>query len=152
MQDLYTPIDFSELRIFNVPVTIGTEKYILNEATGEVYAKYRNASVKSARLSDKGKVVGIGDVADADYVLLAACMERVTDSGNVAMTIAEVKAWPSRVSIKLIDRIKAISGIDDEEDTVESLEEQIKDLQEKLAEMRQGKAKNEPSSLTDGSE
>ncbi|MDB4786220.1 hypothetical protein OAG36_00650 [bacterium] len=124
----YSPIDFSDVQVIEIPVTIGDTKYILAEASGESSAKFRNMMLNNTELLD-GKPVKVINYADVEVFLVHLCIRY--EENDKQVPIGVVKQWPARVVSKLFTTAKDISELD--EDDVD--EEQ---------------AKNEQSDTTDG--
>lgn len=144
------PMDF-DLAPIRIPVTVRGKRYILSDATAGAVVQYRNALMKSTRMID-GKVSGVEGMADAEPLLVSLCLSNLskddplapaTDPGGnpVPVGIAVVKSFPSSAMKILFDRIKEISGLNDDE-SEETLAKRIEVDQKKLASMRAG---GEPS-------
>ena len=109
-------MDLGTLEPVEVSVTIGGKPYVLREASAADAAAFKNAAMSSARLDD-GKVVGIGKAADAEAVLVGRCLHSLQE-GGAWKPVGEslVKTWPARITAKLYDRARKISGLDESAD------------------------------------
>ena len=140
-----TAFDFNDLEPARVPVRYKGRQLVMVEATADAAAKYRNAQMKATKLQD-GKPVGIDGFADADPILLSACLFEVK-AGDPLSPTAElgpvgtgfVRGMPHRIAKPLLMKLKHISGLNDDE-SEESLERQRKDVEGRLAKLREAKA------------
>ncbi len=125
---------FDDLEPIKIPVFIGTKEYVLREASADAAVKYRNAGTKAARMQD-GKLVGLDGVADVVLLLVCGCLFEVKEIGGNRVEGPVSPVWlrtlPYRIVKPLFDRAKAISKGLEDEDTVETLDAQIKDLTER---------------------
>lgn len=135
----------SELK--TIPVRFRGRDYVLREATAEAAARYRNAFFQCGKMVD-GKVVGMEGMADLEHLLVSLCLLETADGQTVPKE--EVATWPSRIVKKLFNAAKRMSDLDEEEDTVESIDARIKDLSDRRDKMIAGStaAKNGPSAAT----
>ncbi len=163
MNDLLAPIDFDNLTVAEIPVRILGRRYILREASGEAYVKYRSAH--KVEFNDSGKAVSVKGEADADMLLVSLCLcNTVNDEGEKVLldkngdpqtvNIRIIKSWPNKVRRTLLERIKAISSLDENE-TEEILVKRLEATQKKLDELRKGNTagdalKNGQALTTDG--
>lgn len=120
--------DFDSVVTAHIPVRIDGKDYLLKEATGEASVKFRNACMKVMAFQD-GKLSRVGDLANAEILLVALCM---TDAEGKPVSEATVKGWPAKVVKKLFLKVKEISEMDDKQS--------------------EGPAKNEQSNTEDGLE
>lgn len=157
-------MDFSDLKPIEIAVTApGGGCYVLREASAGASTSYDNAKMRAAKMSD-GKLAGFDGMFDAELVLLSECLHPVDPStnqvrrdasGNPWVTpVQKIKGWPDRFYKPLLERLKKISPDLAKEDTVESIDEQIKTLTAKRDELaakadkKDGAAKNEPCATT----
>ncbi len=144
------PMDLGDLTPAVVPVRLGGEDYVLREASGAVAVMYRNKQLAATRIKD-GKFDGVGNAADAEPYLVSLCLFKLVDGVEHAVRESTVRAWRQSVQTVLFERVKRISGMDEEE-TEESLERQLGEVQRKLDRVRQGDpAKNSPAATGAGS-
>jgi len=118
--DQFDELVFETDTLIEIPVRIGTRKFVLREADGETGVAYVNRQMNSMKVKD-GKVSGLGNVAELGPFLLSRCLWEVIDGGEQLVSEQEIKTWKHTVVTKLIERCKKISDIDqrDEEDAVE---------------------------------
>ncbi len=139
--------NFDDLSVTEVPVSYGGIKYILREASEDVAAAYRNASIAGAKLED-GKLVEMpGNIAGVQALLVSRCLFPITGEGEVSTKPVPQKVvggWPSRVVKPLFEKVKEISELDEEED-LEALFKQRDKLNERISELEEGAVKNGPN-------
>jgi endonuclease YncB( thermonuclease family) len=123
-----------------VPVRVGSERFVLMEAMGDAVRKWRNAVLKCTQIGEDGKPRAMHGLADTESLLVSLCLCSADEDGNVRrnsrgdtvhVPVERILAWPNRVQAELFQVAKRISGID-APDTAESLREQIAQLQERL--------------------
>lgn len=119
---------FDSLEPKVVPVRIGGAKYTLREASGDAAVRWRNAILKTTRITD-GKPSGIDGMADTEPLLVSLCL---FDEGGKNVPITTVRGWPQRVQSALFAKVKEISGLNPEEDTRASLLEARAEIDRKL--------------------
>jgi len=109
---------FDDLEPVEVPVTIGKRKYVLREASEGAAVKFRNVSMRGARMDTESKVVTLGEVAEAEPVLVAACLCPVDGTGKVrydpggnpiTCTLQQVLAMRPSTVKALFAKVKEIS-------------------------------------------
>ncbi len=146
--------DFGSLEIIETSV-VGPngKKYILREANEESVARFTNARTRCMTLQDGG-VTAVAGMGDLSLLLVSLCLFEVGEDGEANLkknvSVEVLKSWPGRVIRPLFDEAKRISEIDQDDD-VESLEKQYKELGERIAKIREDMAKNEPESWEIGS-
>lgn len=140
-------LQFDDLALIRLPVSIGSLKYVLREASGEVACEYRNAQLACTQIGENGKAVSIQGIADVELLLVSRCIFRLDGDREVPVSISEVATWPSRVVKILYEKAREISEMDvmSEED----LGKQREQLDQRIARMRT--SKNAPEATTDGS-
>ena len=145
--------DFSELTLIEFPVKIGDKECVLREASEDAARQYQNALTRHTSIED-GKVRGImGPIADTQSLFVSLCMFESSDDGKERrVDVKEVRKWPARVVKKLFDKAKEISEIGEDGDTIESLEKQIAELQERLDDLRGDELGNAQSDTGGGSD
>jgi hypothetical protein len=136
-----------DLAPVQVEVEHNGRPYCLREATPAAYAAYKNAKARSARFED-GKFVGVGDVVEAEQVLVSMCLHQLEEDGSpkmsggarpVALTVplATIKTWNQNFIEKLAEKAKEISHIVEKTgETEESLEKDVEEAQRKLDDFR----------------
>lgn len=130
-------IDFGDVSLQTRRLKINGKAYLLREATEDVACKYQNARIKELVMGPDGKPSGLRNVADVGPYLVSLCLFEITERGEVAVPVKQVREWPSRLVSQLTDMAKKMSRLDDEE-TAEALEKRIASDQEKLAKLRNG--------------
>lgn len=130
------PLVFEDITRQQVPVKIAGEDYVLIEANGDVVYKYRNAVLKATRMSSTGKLQSVDGLADTEPLLVSLCMFKVIQGmdgkpKHHPVSLATVRAWPAHVCKALFDKAKAISRLDEDRDTVKTLDEKILELQQR---------------------
>jgi hypothetical protein len=127
-----------------VPVEItddngNTRYFILRKANGTAVKNFRNVILSGAKVQND-KIVGFGNLADAEPVLLANCMrELVFDAngqrvGDKPVDVATVLSWDHDVIKELHDEVKKISNLSDVTGVDLNPEEKVKRLNKELAE------------------
>lgn len=104
-------LHFESLDLIRVPVTIGDKHYVLQEASGEATAKYRNALLESTKLGPDGKAVSVKGLADVEMLLISLCLE---DGQGKQVPVSVLKTWPNRILKTLFDKAKEISELTEE--------------------------------------
>lgn len=117
-----TGFDFADLEPKEVPVTspervkLPPGRYMLREASEAAAAMYENARTR-ATLIDDGKFAGVGDVHDANAVLLGQCLFAVTGEPGretcKAVGTQTARGVPRRASAAMLAWVKAASGMAD---------------------------------------
>lgn len=105
--------DFNDITPQSIPVKVGGNDYTLWEASADAACRYRNKHFGAARYED-GKLSRIGDIADADITLLAACL--LSDGTKQPVPLDVVKKWPERITKPLVQWVKEHSDMDDADD------------------------------------
>lgn len=144
---------FDSLELTRVPVKIAGAAYVLQEATAGAARDYRNAQMKTFKISD-GKMTGMEGTADLDLILVSLCLfkEMSTPGAYQPVPLVQVQEWPDKVIKALSTKAKEISDLDDQ-DTVETVDKKIADLQKKreMLAAKESPAKNEPSATAGSS-
>lgn len=126
-------IRFDDLSPREIPVAIGDAKYVLREAGEAAAIKHQDAVARAFHMSadGKGAVAGAG-LARTRALLVSMCL---FGEGGKPVSEQVVQSWPARIVKKLASAAARMSGIGGEE-TVESLEAKIAELQQQLEELR----------------
>lgn len=122
-----------------LPVTIDGVDYVLREANSDVGARYKTACIRGAKFQE-GKPTTVDNLGDVEPLLVAGCLFKVTPTGEEKVTEAWVRTLPNRVVKPMFDWAKENSDLNNQVDTVESLNKDIAKLQEKLARLIEEKA------------
>ena len=141
-------LDFSSHEIIRIPV-VGPDKksYILCEGSGDTVAKYNNARARCAKYKDGG-LAGVEGAGDLEMLLVSMCLWNDKGDGTpdpqkpVAYSV--LRSWPGSVIHRLFDEAKRITEIDADDDLA-SLKKQRSELDEKIRQIEEDAAKNEPS-------
>lgn len=160
---------FDSLEPKEQKVSLVGEAHILREATEAAAVNYLNVHARAAKFSADGKPAGLDNVAEADPTLLSQCLYKAGPDGRIVTTpdgrpdpktlvrLATILSWPSRVVVPMVAWVKEVSELE-RKDTVESIDEQIAQLQkkrQKLTENGDGleeRAKNAPGATTSTSD
>lgn len=110
-----TEMTFDEIDLISIPVRIGGEDYVLREATADAAGKYHDAIIKSTRMAD-GKITGSDGLGGVEALLVSCCLYRKVGKEEQAVTLTEIKRWPTRVVKPLFERVKEISELDGKDD------------------------------------
>lgn len=163
-------IDLGDLEPVQIPYKIKGEVYILKEASGDAAVKWRNAQFRATKFGPEGKLSSVDGMSDTEPYLVSLCLFKLTTKGNqpveVPVPAAIIRSWPNKIQKLLFDKVVEISNLKEEE-TVESIQTEIKELEErtlaKIDELRkkladaatglnhEGDPKNSPSAMTAGS-
>jgi hypothetical protein len=141
-------INFDDLSLIEVPVSIEGKKYTLREASGGAAIQYRNAMLASTKLGPGGTVTSVSGMANIEPLLVSLCL---FDEKGKRVSEATIKNWPSRVLKTLFDRAKEISELDEDGGDLESLNKQKDEIEEKIAQIESDSVGNEQESTTNGS-
>jgi len=122
-------LDFSTSRK-EVTVHIDKQPFILVEASGEAVVFYRNFILERTTLKD-GSASKLRGIADAEPEILSRCLFKVDGDERKNVSVGTIKSWPNRIQKALFDRLKDISDLDVDEETVEDLEKKLEKLRQK---------------------
>lgn len=137
-------LDFSGVQKREVGINnLYGDSYRLIQASGEVTIAYRAGIVNSQVYDKNGEVVALKDEFYRIPVhALAKCLFKVSSNGDThssSQPVSEetILAWPPGVQQALFEKLKEITpGLVQEETNEQVLENQIKDMQARLAKMR----------------
>lgn len=150
-------LNFDDLSLIEVPVTIAGKKYVLREASEATAAAYRNASIAGAKMED-GRVSELPrNLGGLQSLLVSQCLfPYVVVDSEVGSTISSIpvarsliNGWPSRIVKPLFEKAKEISELDEDE-SLEALIKQRNRLNERIVNLEGEPAKNAPRSMVDG--
>jgi len=114
-------LDFTDLEPQKTRVPIGKKVYWLFEASGDAATKYRNASLKGARIEEGRTLSTMEGIADAEVILVANCLYQATETGDPPVTQngnpdpskrvgeLQIRAWPGRVQKALYEAVHKLS-------------------------------------------
>lgn len=155
-------MEFEDEELVEVPVKIGANRYILQEANGDVVVQHRNAVLAYTRYNDQGNIASISGIASAEPLLISKCLyttipaDKANPEGPVIKSklagLEFVNNLRHRTMKKLFNRIKEISDMNDDE-SVEALKKQRDELTKRIVaiEETEAKVKNSQSGTTGGS-
>lgn len=113
---------------------LADRNFVLREASRGAVVRWKDAQLRSMRMSAEGKPQGMDGFVAAEFVLLSSCLFEVVDKGELPVSVQTISSWPNQVVEAILERLKRISHIDEE--TVETLEQRIADAQERLGVIR----------------
>lgn len=124
----------------SIPVTINSKQYILKECSEDAFTAYRNVSQKAMTLVD-GKLVSEGG-AEADTLLLQRCLFEVVgeDKPNPPVKLEFIRGLPRRITKPLYNKLRQMSGFDEDEETVDFLTKRIEHDTKKLKALKANEA------------
>jgi len=92
-------------------------EYVLRVAPGGTVNRHRIQVMSGVELGPGGKPQSMKDVAGLDAMLLSECLFDVTDNEDgVFVTVAVLDAWPERIVKPLVEKLKEISSMKEEEE------------------------------------
>lgn len=128
-EDLAAPMEYEDLAPVRVPVRIGSERYVLMDASADAEAKWRNFQIRCTKIRDN-QLSGLDGIADSKIQLIHLClayanpdgsarMIRVSQGGGKAEEVPDlvplsvIRRFPSRIADDLFERAKKISRLDE---------------------------------------
>lgn len=142
------PLVFN-LDVIEIPVKIGPKDYVLVEASGGSVCKYKNAMLGTTSVGADGKpILSMSGMVDSEPLLVSLCLwELWTNEANGDIVrkpvhINTVKSWPDRIQSSLYKKAKEISNLQEDEDTIESLQKEQDDLDKRKAVIENSQVKN----------
>lgn len=106
-----------ELKLKEIPVTLGKGKYTLREADEDAACKWRNATMSKMKMED-GKFSGSDGIADVEPLLVGSCL---FNGDGKAVGEAFIRTLPARIVKPLFDWIQEVSGLKEKEPGKEEL-------------------------------
>lgn len=160
--------DFSAEPKFFGPFTIfhkgQSAQYIVREALEAGHVAYKDETSKSMKVSGSSidnMTASLEGGSKADTILIQKCLFKViaiTSGDQVTVredpvTLGFVMDLPRRITGRLYQKIRQISGMDEEQETVEFLTKRIESDRKKIARLEKDgvPGKDEPSSTTNTS-
>lgn len=128
-----------DLKVHREDVLIAGRRYVLSEASTADAAKYKNAQMAGLKLA-KGKAVGVSGLASTTVLLVSLCLREAVGEGSDTIPIpaTTIDSWPDKMTQQIFDRIREVSpSLKETERTAADIREQIKELQEELAELEE---------------
>jgi len=105
-----TPLSF-DVSFRTREFEVGGEVYTLREADGAAIIKYRDALVAGVTVNERGGVEKISNVYEAEFGLLCACVFK----NGQPVPRGVIQSWPGRVIQRLIQELKALSGLEEKD-------------------------------------
>src|SRR5688572_14230136 len=121
----------------------GGTKAVVREATEDAVRRYNNATASSIYYED-GKPKGLTTPADANLVLLGACLW--LEGSPAPVGDAFIKGLPHRVVDPLLKWVKDASGIADPKDTVDQLRKKLEEAVKREDDAKKSQTATTPSS------
>lgn len=157
--ELLAELSFTDLERAKVPITIGTDKYWMLEASVSDSNKFKGEMTKQIRFAD-GKPFSMGNPSGAEAVLLASCLFTAEEDGskhgklrlnnegdpnpNYLVPEKKILRWGQRIFKPIVKRLRLISDLDEkEDDTEEGLVKRITELQASLDRIKEAKNNGE---------
>lgn len=146
---------FDDLEPISVKVEIKKVQYVLKEADEAASIKFRNFMSRNVTYQEGG-VARIENQGEAPALLVSLCLFKVSQDRegkdvHVPVHIADIKKWKTSLVSSLYRKARQISGMDDEEETVESIDKQIDELTMKREKLLDGMKEKNSSPATEGS-
>lgn len=128
-------MSFESLDRIIVPITIGSRKFKLYDASEDAAVKFQNIASRAAKFTG-GELSGIEGAANVEPLLVSMCLWEVKDGQEISISEGEIRKWPSRVVKPIFDKARKISGMDDDRfKTVQDVDKEIGRLQKRRAEL-----------------
>ncbi len=124
------PMNFPDITLQEVPVTVGDKKYVLREASEHVAVQYRDMVLRAVKFTD-GKMSSADGLSAVEPKLVSMCL---FDEEGKNVPIPTLLKWKPSIVKALHDRAKEISGLDEKE-TKEVLEKRKASIEQQLAEI-----------------
>jgi hypothetical protein len=114
---------FDDVSPAEVPVVIGSARYVLREANEDAACKFRNALLRCTRPGPDGRPTTYDGVADTEPLLVSLCLYAADEGGRVRpdrdgrpdhrhlVPLATVRSWPARVVKALAAKVQEMSGL-----------------------------------------
>jgi hypothetical protein len=141
------------LKKVEVPVEIEyedgtTHHFILRKANGSAIAAFRKVMLQNAKIQGNN-MVGIGNAAEAEPVLIAQCMREVTydgenkRTGDKPVSSELIRSWDYSLIRNIMDELKKISDMKDLYNESADPKERIAELDKERAELEAALAEEE---------
>lgn len=127
------------------PFAIGSDQYVLREASEDAHIAYRDVSMRAMSLSgdSSSQKARIEGGAEADAVLVSKCLFKLDPTVLLndkpterPVTVQFVRTLPRRIVSKLYNKVRELSGMDEDEETEQFLTARIESDRKKLAALR----------------
>lgn len=120
--------------------------FLLREASEAGHIAYRDATMRGMMIRKEEGATAEASVtggADADAILVARSLFRLTpgasdDAPQIEnpVTLEFVKGLPRRITARLYSKVRELSGMDEDQETVEFLSKRIKSDHAKLSKLQ----------------
>jgi len=114
-----TEFDFDSMETIEVPVKFKGMDYVLREATSGAAKDFANARIARVKMSSTGEATSYGSLGDLEPLLVSMCLFELNGK---PVTVKFVESMPYRIQKTLYDKAKDISGMDDDDPLVVSLD------------------------------
>lgn len=111
--------DFDSLETIEIPVKFKGNEYVLREATSGAAKEFSNARISRVKMSGTGEATSYGSLGDLEPLLVSLCL---FEASGKPVTIKFVELMPYKVQKALYNKAKEISGMDDDDPFVDSLD------------------------------
>jgi hypothetical protein len=139
----YEPLIFEDISIAERPVKIAGQDYVLRAANGDVACQYKNMASSLYRVNQDTKETFVKGAGDLEPFLVSLCLFKVNGPGMFERVhITHVKNFPAAIIKSLFDAAKEFGGLT-EDVSLEALKKQRAELDNQIAELEKGTAKNE---------
>jgi hypothetical protein len=154
------PLVFEDIALIEVPVTLGTKKCLLREASAEAANRYRTNVQKGMRMSNDTKMFEFGGGGEAIPQLLSDCLyEQYADNAGKPLErriiVLEIQRLPDRVQEALFAKLKEITpSLVAKKADLKELEKDKLDLEKRIEELSSEEdtvSKNSHSAMMAGS-
>lgn len=125
--------DLDEKLDWKYEFIIREKHYIAYVADGEAVEKYKSAQIRGSVFRSKTEEVQVGSIGAVENILVGYSVREKETNHRVGPDV--VKSWPGPVVSELYDLIRENSGLideDDDEETVEDLKNQVQELQKRI--------------------
>ncbi len=145
--------DFDDVAPQMMKVKYQNKWYLLCEADEDASIAYRDKATSGLSFND-GKLAKVDRLGEIQVLLVSRCLYQLNQEtmkveytgprGDIPVKVSPIvlRSWPSQFVKRMFDWVKRVSRLD-EADTEEQLEKQIKEMQARLAKMREGKDRPE---------
>jgi hypothetical protein len=163
-KDIRREMVYELLDPIRVPVTINGRKYMLCEADEAVACRWRNEQLRNTKINSATKAVTVEGMADTEPFLVHLCLFQCDDEGKLrtkddgspdpryVVPLPVIRKWPPHLVKDLFERAKQISRLTDDEKpkSLEELDAEIADLQQKRDALLRGVVSDEESKNSPG--
>lgn len=135
------PITFGPFTITFPPEKGGPVQLVLHEASEAAHNAYKAVTVKAMRVSarensDERKASFDGG-QEADAVLVSKCLFKVVGGSLQPVDLNFVLGIPRRITKRLYAKVRQMSAMDEDEETIEFLTSRVESDRRKIAAIRE---------------